>query len=795
MKVSLKWLSDHIDVSDFFDKPRALADRLTAVGLEVEEVSSQGENFKNVIIGKIEKLEKHPNAEKLTYCSVNIGEEVLKIICGAKNYKKDDKVCVATIGAVLPGNFKIKKSKIRGVESFGMLCSKAELGLTDKKTEGILVLPKDAPVGGFFSKYYGCDDVTFEVNVTPNRADCLSHLGLAREISTLFKRPLKEKVILKSLKFEERESISIALKNSRLCPRYMGQMVFGVKIGPSPEWLVKKLESVGINAINNVVDITNYIMIDSGQPLHGFDVDLVNGNTITIDNAVSGESFLSLHGTKYILSGEELTIRDSKGPIALAGVLGGKNSGVTEKTKNIFIEAAHFTPSGVRRTSRSLGIDTDSAYRFARGTDESNVDKCLAEAVALVLKIAGGSLSKEIVESYPNKKETKVIFVLQEYINQRLGFSVEEKEVEKCFSSLGFKTLFKDGVWSVKPTKYRWDIEIKEDLVEEIGRIIGYNNIPEVLPRFSTCPQNENSDYNNLKILRFNLLGLGFNETVHYNFYSNEQEAFWGNEILPLMGEGDKKIVDIQNPLSLDLSKMRTSMFPQFVSNYIRNWRIGTKSGKIFEIGKAHFKSKDNKYTETNYLCGGIWMQDQKVSYTLEQLMGLVSELFKVWGVFKWRADDLGDKVMSAFHPNLSARLFVESKEIGYIFSLNPKIAKENKVPANFCGFEINLDQFLKGQPRPKKFSAFSRFPIVERDFSITVDQNFSYNEILKRVRKITGGIFKSLQVHDIYQGNNIPEGKISVTFKGRFQAKDRTLSEEELKTMQKKILGELASL
>ncbi len=795
MKLSLKWLSDYVDVSNFFNEPMILAEKLTSVGLEVEEVVLQAKDFRNVVVGKIEKLEKHPDAEKLTYCSVNIGKEILKIICGAKNHKKGDKVCVATIGAILPGNFKIKKSKIRGVQSFGMLCSKGELGLTDKKEEGILILPKDAPIGESFSKYYGYDDVTFEVNVTPNRADCLSHLGLAREISTLFKRPLKEKVTLKNLKFEDKESILVELKNSRLCPRYMGQMIFDVKVGPSPKWLVKKLESVGISSINNIVDVTNYIMIDSGQPLHAFDTDLINGNTIIVDNAVSGESFLSLDGTKYTLSGQELTIRDSKGPIALAGVIGGKNSGVREKTSNIFIEAAHFIPSGVRITSRSLGIDTDSAYRFSRGTDESRVGKGLAEAVALVLEVAGGSLSKKIVEFYPNKKEIKVIFVLQAYINQRLGFIVEEKEVEKCFLSLGFKALFKDGMWSVKPAKYRWDIQIKEDLVEEIGRIIGYNNIPEVLPAVFGCPQDENSNYNNFKILRSNLLGLGFNEAVHYNFYSNDEEVFWGNEMLPLMGEGDKKIVSIQNPLSLDLSKMRTSMFPQFVSNYIKNWRLGTKSGKIFEIGKAHFKSKDNKYTETNYLCGVIWMQDQKASYTLEKLMGIVSKLFQAWGVFKWKAEGLGDKAMSAFHPNLSAKLFSESKEIGYVFSLNPRIAKKNKVPANFCGFEINLDQFLKGKPRPKKFKEFSRFPIVERDFSVIVDQNFLYDKILKRVRKTTDKIFKSLEIHDIYQGNNIPEGKISVTFKARFQAKDRTLSEEELKIMQKKILGELASL
>ncbi len=795
MKLSLKWLSDHIDVADFFDKPMELADKLTDAGLEVEEVTSQAAALKNVVVGKIEKLGKHPDADKLTYCDINVGSETLKIVCGAKNHKEGDKVCVATIGAVLPGDFKIKKSKIRGVESFGMLCSEVELGLTEKKTDGILILPEDAPIGEAFSKYYGCDDVTFEVNVTPNRADCLSHLGLAREVSTLFGRPLKGKEISKSSKFENKKSISIDLKNSELCPRYMGQMVFGVKVGPSPEWLTKKLESVGMNSINNIVDITNYIMMDSGQPLHAFDASLINGGSIIIDNAVKGEAFTSLDGTEYKLSGEELTIRDSKGPVALAGVVGGENSGVTEKTVDVFIEAAHFIPSGVRKTSRSLGIDTDSAYRFSRGTDESRVNECLDEAVALVLEVAGGTPNQEIVEAYPNKKEVKAITVSEAYLNQRLGFSVTTKDVEKCFASLGFESSIKDGVWTVKPAQYRWDIEIKEDLVEEVGRIVGYDNIPEILPAVSYSPQNENSNYNNFKNLRSDLMGLGFNEAVHYNFYSSAQEASWGSEMLTLMGASDKEVVGIQNPLSSDLSKMRTSMVPQFVSNYIRNWRLGTKSGRIFEIGKAHFKSADNGYTESDYLCASVWTEDEKVAATLESLMSYLSELFEAWGVSKWRADVLDGRATDILHPKLSASIFAEGKEIGYIFSLNPGVAKENKVPSNLCGFEINLDKFLKGKPRPKKFKDFSRFPIVERDFSVTVDQSFSYDEVFKKVKKTSGEFFKSLEVHDVYQGDKIPEGKMSVTFRGRFQAKDKTLSEDELKVMQKKILAELASL
>lgn len=798
MKLSLKWLSDHIEVSDFFDQPMVLADKLTDAGLEVEEVTAQAENLKNVVVGQIDKLEKHPDADKLTYCDVNVGTEVLKIVCGAKNHKQGDKICVAKVGAVLPGNFKIKKSKIRGVESFGMLCSPIEIGIGNEKADGILILPSDAPVGETFAKYYGLDDVTFEVNVTPNRADCLSHLGLAREVATLFARPLKNKEVKKPSKFENKKSISIDLKNSELCPRYMGQMVYGVKVGPSPEWLVKRLESVGLNSINNIVDVTNFIMMDAGQPLHAFDAADINGGTIIIDNAVKGEGFISLDGTKYTLKGEELTIRDSKGPVALAGVIGGENSGVSEKTVDVFIEAAHFIPSGVRKTSRSLGIDTDSAYRFSRGTDVSRVNRCLDEAVELVMKVAGGTPNKEIVEEYPTKRELKTISVTQAYINQRLGFIVDKKEIESCFSSLGFEASSIDGGWEVKPSSYRWDIVIKEDLVEEVGRIVGYNNIPEILPAVSDNPQNENSDYNNFKTMRQGLSGLGCNEVIHYNFYSSEQEASWGEGMFLMMGVKGKGIVNIQNPLSSDLSKMRTSMLPQFVSNYIRNWRLGTKSGKIFEIGKAHFKSEsdtDLKYTENDQLCVGVWEEDKTASETLEVLMGILTEFFEDWGVSKWKAEVLEDRASDLVHPKLSAAIFAEGKELGYIYSMNPGVAKENKVPSNLCGFEIDLSKFLKGKPRPKKYKDFSRFPIVKRDFSVTLDQGFSYDEVFKKVKKTSGEFFKSLEVHDVYEGEKTPEGKMSVTFRGRFQAKDRTLSEDELKNMQKKILAELAVL
>jgi phenylalanyl-tRNA synthetase beta chain len=796
MKLSLKWLSDHVDVADFFEKPMVLADKLTDAGLEVEEVTSLSETFKNVVVGQITKLGKHPDADKLTYCDVNVGDETLKIICGAQNHKEGDKVCVAKIGAVLPGDFKIKKSKIRGVESFGMLCSNSELGLEsekDKKSDGILILPKDAKVGEDFAKHAGLDDVTFEVNVTPNRADCLSHLGLAREVSTLFKRPLIKKNIKKPAKFEDKKSIVIELKDAELCPRYMGQMVYGVKVGPSPVWLKQKLDSVGLKSINNIVDITNYIMMDSGQPLHAFDVKHIDGDKIIIDTAVAGEAFKTLDGTDLKLSGSELTIRDSKKPLALAGVIGGVNSGVTETTTDVFVEAAHFIPSGVRKTSRSLGVDTDSSYRFSRGTDESNVDSCLEEAVSLICELAGGSANKEIVEAYPKVKSVSEIKISHDFVNSKLGFEVTVDQIQSTFDSLGFKSKKSGDTWAVTPSTYRWDIAIREDLVEEIGRLVGYNNIPEILPATSQVPQDENSDYLNFKRLRSELNGMGFHEAVHYNFYSGVDEVKWSEELLKWSSYTVDNAVEIKNPLSSDLSRMRSSMIPQFVMNYVKNWRLGAKSGNLFEIGKSHFKVKDS-FKEHNILCVGYWREDESSVQSMESLLGVLSGFLEGWNINRWMANE-APNVPNLLHPNLSRKIIAEGKDLGTVFCISPAVTKDYKVPANFCGFEIDLDLFLKGQPRPKKFKEFSRFPTVTRDFSALVEKDFSYDDVYKRVKKTSGELLKSLDVHDVYQGDKIPDGKLSVTFRGQFQAFDKTLSEDELKDLQKKIMTELAGL
>ncbi len=800
MKISLKWLEKYIEVKDFIKNPALLAEALTDAGLEVESILKQSDALQDVVVGKIEKLIQHPDADRLTCCDVSVSDgETVKIVCGAKNHKEGDKVCVALVGAVLPGDFKIKKSKIRGQESFGMLCSKKELGFAEESKDGILILPKDARVGQEISEYLAKDDVVLEINVTPNRADCLSHLGLAREIGVLFKRPLHtnhEYAINTYKKSSELRSIKISLDDSEQCPRYMGCMVYNVKVGPSPQWLKDKLETLGLSSINNVVDITNYIMMDTGQPLHAFDADQIKGESLFIRRAVKGESFKSLDASEYKLKGEELVIADKSEVLALAGVVGGQNSGVSEKTTSVFLEAAYFTPETVRKTARSFGIDTDSAHRFSRGVDPSGTDKAMKQALFLLQDLSSGEVSTKVYEEYPSPVSKKEIFVSLDFLEKKTGLSLESKMIESIFDQLGFQMSNSDkkNEWSVVPSLFRHDVSIKEDLAEEVARLIGYNNIPEVLPAVVSPPQSKHGLYENCRSLKTQCVGLGFSEVIHHNFYATSDEKKWHSEIKKIEFFNRGGDVSITNPLSLDSSLMRASLIPQFVSNSLRNFRAGRFKGSIFEFGKSHSKVEEG-FSEKNILSFGSWDKEQTQDEIHTSLISVVSKLFNLWGIKNFRFEPLDKNSESnVLHPKLTANIIAEGKTIGVLYALHPAVLKNLKLSVSFSGLELDLDLFLKGQPRPKKFKEFSRYPLVERDFSITLNEDFDYASIEKQVKKDAKNYFKSLSVVEEYRDSKIGENKVSLTLRGLFQAQDKTLGEEEVKVLHKNVLQGLRS-
>lgn len=814
MKISLRWLNDFIELEDYFDKASELAKILTAVGLEVEAVENPGEALKNVVVAHIVKLDRHPNADRLTVCQVDIGGTVTQIVCGAKNHKQGDKVVASLPGAVLPGNFAIKKSKIRDVESNGMLCSQVELGLA-KESEGILILPADAPVGEPFAKYWGLDDVVLEVNVTPNRADCLSHLGVARELSANLNRPLKmQKPEFKTdSSISTKKTVSLQVKDTKLCPRYTGRVLTGVKVGPSPDAIKKRLEAVGLNSINNVVDITNYVMMELGQPLHAFDLDHLKGAKVEIDRARQGEKFISLDGTELTLKGEELTIRDSEHAVCIAGVIGGKNSGVSEGTTRVFLESAHFAMDSVRRTSRQLGLQTDSAYRFSRGTDISGVMNASELACSLLQKYAGASVAADFYDEYPNPVERSPIAITLSQVSGRLGIPATAEQFADWMKRIGCSVKLADstdGKFLVTPPSFRSDIEMKEDLIEEFGRLQGYDSIPETLPQFGDAPLKHAEEYSFETVLARVVEGEGFHQAVNYGFIGSKYQSSFIGEASAWAGTGlnmPNEAVSVRNPLNEELNVMRLSLAPWLYRNFIYNYRHGINEGRLFESGYV-FQKSGEEYQQFSRLAlmgwgveQGLWQKEKHLPFfDLKTALENILARLRVGGpkgnlrttLFNSMELRASDRLPPFLHPAQSAVIFCEGKNIGYIGSIHPKLLADEKVNVDAAIAELDVTPLRRGQPRPVKYQPVSKLPSSERDFAFVVPNTVSSAAITAEIKKAAGATLQSLEVFDVFEGGNLPEGHRSIAYRMVLQDPATTLTEAQLQSLQNTIVATL---
>jgi phenylalanyl-tRNA synthetase beta chain len=790
MKISLSWLSEYVDVKEFSQKPEELAKLLTAAGLEVEGFDDPSKSLRNVVVGQIVELGKHPNAEKLTLCQVDIGDgKPRQIVCGAKNHKQGDRVAVALPGAILPGNFAIQLSKIRDVESQGMLCSESELGLKEK-SEGILILPKDAKLGAPYAEFAGLNDIVFEINVTPNRADCLSHLGLAREISCLLDRKIRlPEAKIKAGGKETKKTIDVKLHEAELCPRYAGRSIFGVKVGASPAWLTRRLQAVGLNTVNNVVDVTNFVMMEYGQPLHAFDAQDLRGSRVTIEKAKAGEAFKTFDGTELKLHGEELTIRDGERAVALAGVIGGLNSGVTEKTTEIFLEAAHFNPRGVRRTSRRHGLETDSAQRFSRGTDPDGVLAAMNRAAALIVEVAGGEVAKDFYDLYPKPHVPKTIAVRKATLEDRLGYKVDLADFAKWMSRLHCTTKANDSAVVVTAPAFRFDLEIEMDFVEEYARLNGYDKIPEAFPPLQTRPTDFAVSFLNEDKVAELLVGEGWSEARNYCFVSPKwQSGLFDEKILSGLGLATGgSPVNIRNPLSEETSQMRQSLLPGLLTNLLHNVHRGVGSGRLFEVGYV-FGQQEAEYKEPHRVAlvgwgqpAGLWEKsDRPVVFDLKSaLEGLVGRL---QSALQWRKVEAA-QLPSFAHPGQAATLFYEGRVIGFVASLHPAFREEHKLRQDAAVAEVDLAALMRGQPRLVKLTKLSKFPSVERDLAFVAPLELAAGDIAKEVQKAGAPLLQSVEVFDVFRGAGVPDGHRSLAFKMVFQDMNATLSEEQLTT------------
>jgi phenylalanyl-tRNA synthetase beta chain len=778
VKVSFNWLKDYINKSDI--SVDEVVEKLTSSGLEVEEVVDQAKVFRNFVIGYVAEHSKHPNAEKLSLCKVNDGENDFNVVCGAPNVSKGQKVVFAKIGAVVPtSNMEIKKAKIRGQESFGMLCSERELGLSENH-DGIMVLGEDAPVGKTFAEYIGLDDYILDINITPNRADAFSHIGVCRDLAALFQADL----ILPEIKQKEKnikaiDEAAVEIINNDACPRYVAKIVKGVTIKESPNWLKKKLKNIGLRPINNVVDVTNFVLHEIGQPLHAFDLDKLAGNKIIVRYAKDDEKFVTLDSKERILTSTDLMICDAEKPVALAGVMGGENSEVTEATKNILIESAYFNPSVIRKTSKKLGLSTDASTRFERGCDPEIVIWAARRAADFIQQLGGGEILGGEIDIYPNKILKKIINLRNSRIGKIMGVTVPAETSKNILSNLGFTVKQSDGDnFTVEVPTFRPDIEREIDLVEEVARIYGFDKVPLIEKINVTLDEKiDQTAFNDN--LRNRLVALGLNEIISNSLLSKEIAEKFGNS------------VSVLNPQSAEMSNTRPSLLPGMLITISKNLKVREKDLALYEIGHTFIKNSDeirnfDDITEHEHLLIAMtglansseWYQKER-AVDFYDIKGTVKNIIE----FISPKRGLISKNISAGVGNIEygEEIFSDSDKIILYGKLKNETAKIFDISQNvfIADFDLTLIKELKR--REKSFTELLKFPKVSRDFAFVFDKNISSKEIIDSIKDNCSELLKNVKLFDIFESESIGKNNISMAFGLEFYSSDRTLTEEEV--------------
>lgn len=779
MKISTNWINDYVKVDDQ-DKVE-LADKITNAGVNVEEVKEY--RFNNLVVGEITSCERHPGSDHLNICQVNVGDRILQIICGADNVSKGIKVIVSLPGAVLPGDFLIEERSLLGVKSCGMICALYELGLADKELtydDGIHILPDDAIVGDDACKYLGVDDTIYTLDLNPNRNDCLSHLGFAYEASCVLNR----KVNLPDTSYGEiDEDINDCLKlvvDTPLCSMYQTKIVKDVVIGPSPDFIKNRLEQVGMRSINNVVDISNYIMLEYGQPLHFFDMDKV-GNTIIVRNANDNERIVTLDNEERELISSDIVIANEKEAIAVAGVMGGLNSDIDLNTKNIIIESAIFNPYNVRYTSIRLGLRSEASLRFEKGLNYEYTSMALDRACYLLEKYASGKVLKDKVIYDNVDKSPKVAEVSLDKINKVLGIDLTNDIVSGIFDKLGFSYELDNDNYVVTIPNRRMDVSIREDLIEEIGRFYGYDKLVNKTPILPIKSGVYTGNIGIRKDVSKRLRSLSLNEVKTYTLVgSKEIDMFSQNDPIKLL-----------MPMSNDKMYVRQSLIPSLMNVYDYNNKRGVKDINIYEISNVY----DKDYKERQLL--GILMSGNYIDYSFDGvgvrnnfyvIKGVVENVLNYLGYDKrYRFVPLKDKC--EMHPGMSASIYIDNDLIGYIGKLSPVVCKDD---IYVC--EINLSIVYDKKSKKIKYPEVSKYPEITKDVAFILDKSVLSSDVEKEIRKNGNKILSSIKVFDLYVGDKIDANKKSVGYSLTFQDVNRTLTDEEVDSVFKTIIDKVSS-
>lgn len=783
MKFSEQWLRGWVNPQVSRDE---LVARLSMAGLEVDSVTPAAGQFSGIVVGEILATEQHPDADKLRVCQVSSGQETFQVVCGAPNARPGIKIPFAMIGAELPGDFKIKKAKLRGVESFGMLCSAAELQISEEN-DGLLELAADAPVGQDIRQYLSLDDASIEIGLTPNRGDCLSLAGLARDVSALYNVPVTRPVV-PAVPAAHDEVRPVEVSAPAACPRYLGRVIRNVDLSrPTPLWMVERLRRSDVRSIDAAVDITNYVMLELGQPMHAFDLAEINGG-IRVRMAEEGEKLVLLDGQEVALRADTLVIADHTRALAIAGVMGGEHSGVnTEKTRDLFLESAFFEPISVAGKARSYGLHTDASHRYERGVDSQLAREAMERATALILETVGGEAGP-IVEAVSEQHLPQVapVTLRAERITQMLGMQMDPVQVEQLLNALELTTTANGaGQWTVNVPSHRFDISLEVDLIEELARLYGYNNLPVRYPQARLAPQGKPETRGDLPNLRRLLVARGYQEAITYSFIDPKLFELFSPGIEPLL---------LANPISSDMAAMRASLWPGLVKALQHNLNRQQDRVRLFESG-LRFVGQLGNLEQQPMIAGVVtgsrlpegWANGRDgidffdVKADVEALLGYSGALSD----FTFSAGK-----HPALHPGQTALIERDGKPVGYLGAIHPELAKALDLDRPVFLFELVLGDVVEG--RLPKFSELSKFPETRRDLALIAGRDVASRAVLELIRDNAGEWLTDLRLFDVYQGKGIDPDRKSLAVGLTWQHPSRTLNDDEVNTTLQNILTSL---
>ena len=781
MKVPYNWIKDYVDIKV---TPKELGDKLTLTGSQLEEVIMEGDNIKNIVVCHIEEIKKHKDADRLSVCQVNIGSEVIQIVTAADNMKEGDKVPVALHKSILADGSEIKKGKMRGEVSNGMFCSEEELGIAgDEPVEGLMILKEDAEVGMDIKEHLGLNKAILDFDITSNRPDCLSIVGMAREAAAAYGLSYK----MPNMKYMSKcmddvnNELKVEVKSDK-CRRYMARKVKNVKVKPSPKWMQERLTEAGIRPINNIVDITNFVMLEIGEPMHAFDVREISTNKIIVESAKDGEKFTTLDGVERSLSEKFICIKDSHKTIALAGIMGGLNSEIKENTTEVIFECANFNGTNIRVNSKALNLRTESSSRFEKDIDPNLAEDAMNRACTLVNELDAGEVCLGTIDVYNAPKNESFIEVSVDWINKFLGTKISDEEMKKALDSVDLKTEISKNTLKVTIPTFRVDIGIKEDIAEEVARMYGYDKIPTTV--FDEAPFRENKNKNEVlrELVMESLFASGVNQSISYSFTSPKV-------LDKIKVPEDSKIRDmikIKNPLGEDFSVMRTSSLPSIMESLSRNYSRNNEYAKLFEVGKTYIKVEGEKLPlEKNVLTIGIYG-----NFDFFNLKGIVENVINSLGIKK--AKYSRETENTTFHPGKTAQITIKGKVCGVFGEIHPDVAENYNIETPCYAAELDLDMLYENANTTKVYTPIAKFPAATRDIAIVVDEEVLAGDIEEIMKKSGGNLVEKITLFDIYRGSQIESGKKSMAYAIIYRDKKKSLTDKEVSKIHDRILQSL---